>query len=265
MERNQMNYGLHHYYSAHQAGSKEGIYYSLCAHQTGSQRRAFIIHFVHIRLEVTLTGNNNNNEYLEHLTHTGPKRLHILYIYILSTFNTYNMNAHTHAEQEGIYYSLCVHQAGTGSHTHWRAFITHFVHIRLEVTGGHLLLTLCTSGWKSQEGIYYSLCVGHLLLTLCTSGWKSQEGIYYSLCVHQAGSHRRAFITHFVYIRLEVTGGHLLLTLCTSGWKSQEGIYYSLCVHQAGSHRRAFQAGCSLLLPLAMLHSCSGMMLQTPK
>ena len=194
MERNQMNYGLHHYYSAHQAGSKEGIYYSLCAHQTGSQRRAFIIHFVHIRLEVTLTGNNNNNEYLEHLTHTGPKRLHILYIYILSTFNTYNMNAHTHAEQEGIYYSLCVHQAGTGSHTHWRAFITHFVHIRLEVTGGHLLLTLCTSGWKSQEGIYYSLCV-----------------------------------------------------------------------HQAGSHRRAFQAGCSLLLPLAMLHSCSGMMLQTPK
>ena len=121
MERNQMNYGLHHYYSAHQAGSKEGIYYSLCAHQTGSQRRAFIIHFVHIRLEVTLTGNNNNNEYLEHLTHTGPKRLHILYKYILSTFNTYNMNAHT-----------CTHTRRTG---------------------GNLLLTLCTSGWKSQEGI----------------------------------------------------------------------------------------------------------------
>ena len=153
---------------AHQTGSQEGIYYSLCAHQTGSQRRAFIIHFVHIRLEVTLTGNNNNNEYLEHLTHTGPKRLHILYKYILSTFNTYNMNAHT-----------CTHTYRTG---------------------GNLLLTLCTSGWN----------------------WKShsQEGIYYSLCAHQTGSHRRAFITHFVHIRLEVIGGHLLLTLCTSDWKS---------------------------------------------
>ena len=40
---------------------------------------------------------NNNNEYLERLTRTGPKRLHILYKYILSKFNTYNMNAHTHA------------------------------------------------------------------------------------------------------------------------------------------------------------------------
>ena len=103
------------------------------------------------------------------------------------------------------------------------------------INGGHLLLALCTSDWKShsQEGIYYyfvyirvEVTGGHLLLTLCTSDWKSQEGIYYSLCAHQTGSHRRAFI--------------LLLTLCTSDWKSQEGIYYSLCVHQAGSHRRAF-------------------------
>ena len=39
---------------------------------------------------------NNNNEYLEHLTHTGPKRLHVLYKHILSKFNAYNMNAHTH-------------------------------------------------------------------------------------------------------------------------------------------------------------------------
>ena len=35
------------------------------------------------------------NEYLERLTRTGPKRLHILYKYILSKFNAYNMNAHT--------------------------------------------------------------------------------------------------------------------------------------------------------------------------
>ena len=66
--------------------------------------------------------------------------------------------------KEGIYYSLCAHQAGTGSHTHRRAFIIHFVYIRLEITGGHLLST------------------------------------------------------HFVYIRLEITGRNLLLTLCTSGW-----------------------------------------------
>ena len=41
---------------------------------------------------------NNNNEYLECLTCTGPKRLHILYKYILSKFNAYNMNAHAHRD-----------------------------------------------------------------------------------------------------------------------------------------------------------------------
>ena len=39
---------------------------------------------------------NNNNEYLERLTRTGPKRLHVLYEYILSKLSAYNMNAHTH-------------------------------------------------------------------------------------------------------------------------------------------------------------------------
>ena len=33
----------------------------------------------------------------ERLTRTGPKRLHFLYKYILSKFNAYNMNAHSHA------------------------------------------------------------------------------------------------------------------------------------------------------------------------
>ena len=41
------------------------------------------------------SSNNNNNEYLERLTRTGPKRLHVLYKYIFK--NAYNMNAHTHA------------------------------------------------------------------------------------------------------------------------------------------------------------------------
>ena len=38
----------------------------------------------------------NNNECLECLTCTGPKRLHVLYKYILSKFSAYNMNTHTH-------------------------------------------------------------------------------------------------------------------------------------------------------------------------
>ena len=50
--------------------------------------------------------NNNNNEYLEHLTRPGPKRLHVLYKYILSKFNAYT---HTHKH------------ARTQTHTHTRA------------------------------------------------------------------------------------------------------------------------------------------------
>ena len=34
-------------------------------------------------------------EYLERLTRTGPKRLHVLYKHVLLKFNAYNMNAHT--------------------------------------------------------------------------------------------------------------------------------------------------------------------------
>ena len=49
------------------------------------------------RLTYQHNSNNNNNEYLERLTRTGPKRLHVLYKYILSKFNAYNINAHTHA------------------------------------------------------------------------------------------------------------------------------------------------------------------------
>ena len=52
------------------------------------------------------------NEYLERLTRTGPKRLHVLYKYILSKFNAYRatlMHTHTHAHTQ------------TQSHTHARA------------------------------------------------------------------------------------------------------------------------------------------------
>ena len=39
---------------------------------------------------------NNNNEHLECLTSTGPKRLHVLYKYVLSKFNACNTHTHAH-------------------------------------------------------------------------------------------------------------------------------------------------------------------------
>ena len=38
------------------------------------------------------------HEYLERLTRTGPRRLHVLFKYILSKFSAYNMNAHAHTQ-----------------------------------------------------------------------------------------------------------------------------------------------------------------------
>jgi len=48
--------------------------------QKGSNKRLFILtqtHGVQIFGEIPFINNNNNNEYLEHLTHTGPKHLHL--------------------------------------------------------------------------------------------------------------------------------------------------------------------------------------------
>ena len=50
-----------------------------------STQRLAVLHFF-----------NNNNEYLERLTRTNRKRLHILYEHIFSKFNAYNMHARTH-------------------------------------------------------------------------------------------------------------------------------------------------------------------------
>ena len=58
---------------------------------------------------------NNNNEYLERLTCTGPKRLHILYKDILSEFSAYNMNMHARVHTH------------THTHTH-RDLHTHTCH-----------------------------------------------------------------------------------------------------------------------------------------
>ena len=74
--------------------------------------------------------NNNNNEYLKRLTRTGPKRLHILYKYVLSKFNAYNMNAralapartHTHTHTH----------ARTHAHTHTHTHTHNAVILRLK-------------------------------------------------------------------------------------------------------------------------------------
>ena len=62
--------------------------------------------------------NNNNNVYLERLTRTGPKRLHVLYKYILSKFNAYNMNAHTHR----LAHSQTRTHTDSHTHTHTHDF-----------------------------------------------------------------------------------------------------------------------------------------------
>ena len=63
--------------------------------------------------------NNNNNEYLQCLTHAGCERLHVLYKYILSKFNAYNMNAHTHMH------------AHIQAHTRTRAHVCVCVYARM--------------------------------------------------------------------------------------------------------------------------------------
>ena len=64
------------------------------------------------------SNNNNNNKYLERLTRTGPKRLHVLYKYILSKFSAYNMNAHTRARTHRDSHTHARARTRTRTHTH---------------------------------------------------------------------------------------------------------------------------------------------------
>ena len=76
---------------------------------------------------VAKNDNNNNNEYLERLNRTGPKRLHVLYKYILSKFKAYNMNAHTHARSHthGLAHARAHAHTYTPPPTHqwWHSFL----------------------------------------------------------------------------------------------------------------------------------------------
>ena len=81
--------------------------------------------------------NNNNNEYLERLTRTGPKRLHVLYKDTLSKFNAYNMNAHTH----------------TRTHTHRPAHARKRAHARTH-SHTHTHTPVAYQGNKAEETVF---------------------------------------------------------------------------------------------------------------
>ena len=71
-----------------------------------------------------LIQNNNNNEYLERLTRTGPKRLHVLYKYIFVKIQCVqhectHTRMHTHRLAD----------ARTHTHTHKQTH-THQLHVR---------------------------------------------------------------------------------------------------------------------------------------
>ena len=89
-------------------------------------------------ISVRKTSHNNNNEYLERLTRTGPKRLDVLYKYILSKFNAYNMNAHklTHAHTHRLAYARTRTHAHTHppthTHTHTQSHIRAITAMRLK-------------------------------------------------------------------------------------------------------------------------------------
>ena len=68
---------------------------------------------------VSLHDNNNNNEYLERLTHTGPKCLHILYKYIFVRIQCIQhecRHTHTHTHTPVAY------QGNQGNETEERVF-----------------------------------------------------------------------------------------------------------------------------------------------
>ena len=79
-----------------------------------------------LKAVMSYSHNNNNNEYLEHLICTGPKHLHVLYKYILSKFNAYNMNAHTHIKKLWLCYVI----SGNERKIVWRRIQTNKIKLK---------------------------------------------------------------------------------------------------------------------------------------
>ena len=137
---------------------------------------------------------NNNNEYLECLTHTGPKhlQLHIVYKYLLSKFNACNMNAHTHV--------LCVimhslsscsitrpgqpppkatqtvrHQVR--SHTSWSAMT--------KTTSKSVIMQCLTWQCSSTETMIHRLSLGNEIHSMDTPPMKSWFTLHHLAVVHR--------------------------------------------------------------------------------
>ena len=88
------------------------------------------------------SSNNNNNEYLERLTHTGPKRLHVLYKYIFVKIQCIqherkHTRMHTHRLAHVCMHARTHTHTDTQTHTH-----AHQLHIRA--------ITSCVSGLSEQ-------------------------------------------------------------------------------------------------------------------
>ena len=78
-----------------------------------------------IKTILSVIYNNNNNGYLERLTRTGPKRLHSLYMHILSKLQrvqtrarAYTRHTHTHIRTHARTYARARAHTHTYTHTH---------------------------------------------------------------------------------------------------------------------------------------------------
>ena len=105
--------------------------------------------------------NNNDNEYLECLTRTGPKRLHVLYKHILSKFNAYNINACAHTQTH----------THTDPHTHARAH----THTHTHVHQPHIRATTEKKVFKKRNVFKEDL------KELIEAEWRTETGSWFQI------------------------------------------------------------------------------------
>ena len=98
---------------------------ALCTCFRKSQWVMGLLHCVRVSVSHSGSINNNNNEYLERLTRTGPKRLHVLYKYIFVKIQCIqhgcnHTRTHTHrlAHERMRAHARAHARARTHTHTH---------------------------------------------------------------------------------------------------------------------------------------------------
>ena len=124
-------------------------------HNNNNNNRLFVApHLVRARSAY----NNDNNEYLERLTRTDPKRLHVLYKSILSKFNAYNMNACTHRHTRT--YTHTRTHTRTHAHTHKdvRIRLFHHTHARMHARALQIHALLVMGRYNKNKGNDKSVC-----------------------------------------------------------------------------------------------------------